>query len=222
PHQLQRTVCEAISRKAPGKTLRTHTGKFLVDAGLRFQHPFLDRIVPAVLADYVELDQGTGIVHTAPGHGADDFLTGQKYGLETYAPIDDRGVFLEGLPEYKGKSVFEANPQIVELLNKRGALLGRSDYKHSNPHCWRCHNPVIFRATEQWFISMEAAMPGGTLRQRALEEIKNVKWIPAWGEERISNMIATRPDWCISRQRIWGVPIAVFFCEGCGQPLNDA
>ena len=222
-HQLQHTVWEAISRKAPGKTLRTHTGKFLVDAGLRFQHPFLDRIVPAVLADYVELDQGTGIVHTAPGHGADDFLTGQKYGLETYAPIDDRGVFLEGLPEYKGKSVFEANPQIVELLNKRGALLGRSDYKHSYPHCWRCHNPVIFRATEQWFIKMDQAAKSRrkTLRQEALEEIHQVKWIPAWGEDRMYEMIERRPDWCVSRQRFWGVPIIVFYCDDCGKRLED-
>src|SRR5437870_677425 len=155
--QLEHAVWETLGRKGSGKTLKTYSGQQLAEAGLKFQHPFLNRTVPAVLADYVELDQGTGIVHTAPGHGADDFLTGQKYGLETYAPIDDKGVYVEGLPEYKGKDVFSANPIIVKLLGDRGALLGNHEYKHSYPHCWRCHNPVIFRATEQWFIKMDQA-----------------------------------------------------------------
>jgi isoleucyl-tRNA synthetase len=223
-HQLQRTVWEAVGRKEAGTTLKTYSGRHLADeAGLRFRHPFLDRIVPAVLADYVELDQGTGIVHTAPGHGADDFVTGQKYGLETYAPIDDRGVYLEGLPEYKGKDVFTANAIIVKLLAERGALLANHDYKHSYPHCWRCHNPVIFRATEQWFIKMDQAANGRqkTLRQEALEEIHQVKWFPAWGEDRMYEMIDKRPDWCVSRQRFWGVPIIVFYCDGCGKRLED-
>jgi len=223
-HQLQRSVSEAIGRKGLGTTLKTYSGRFLAEeAGLRFRHPFLDRIVPAVLADYVELDQGTGIVHTAPGHGVDDFVTGQKYGLEIYAPLDDKGVYTEGLPEYKGKDVFAANPIIVKLLGDRGALLGHHAYKHSYPHCWRCHNPVIFRATEQWFIKMDQAAHGAkqTLRQEALEEIHRVKWIPGWGEERIYEMIEKRPDWCVSRQRFWGVPIIVFFCEACGKQLDD-
>jgi isoleucyl-tRNA synthetase len=191
--------------------------------GAKFQHPFLPIQVPGILAGYVTLDQGSGIVHTAPGHGSDDFLSAQKYGLEIYAPIDDKGVYLEGLPEYKGKNVFEANPIIVNLLDEREALLGNHSYVHSYPHCWRCHNPVIFRATEQWFIRMDQAAHGQekTLRAEALEEIHGVKWIPAWGEERIYEMIEKRPDWCVSRQRFWGVPIIVFYCEGCGKRLED-
>jgi len=191
--------------------------------GMRFQHPFLPIQVPGILADYVTLDQGSGIVHTAPGHGADDFVSGQKYNLETYAPLDDNGVYTEGLPEYKGKDVFTANPIVVKLLADHGALLGHHPYKHTYPHCWRCHNPVIFRATEQWFIKMDQAAHGAqkTLRQEALEEIHRVKWIPGWGEDRIYEMIEKRPDWCVSRQRFWGVPIIVFFCDGCGKQLQD-
>ena len=193
---------------------------------LNFQHPFLDRKILGVLAEYVTMDTGTGVVHTAPSHGAEDFITGIKYGLDATSNVDEKGILRNGLPEYTGKRVWEANQPIIDLVKSRGALLHAEKTDHSYPHCWRCHNPVIFRATEQWFISMETPMPGGkskddTLRTRTLEEIKHVKWDPAWGEERLSNMIATRPDWCISRQRVWGVPIAVFLCERCGKPLND-
>ncbi|MBZ5547430.1 MAG: isoleucine--tRNA ligase [Acidobacteriia bacterium] len=193
---------------------------------LNFQHPFLDRKVLGVLADYVTMDTGTGVVHTAPSHGAEDFATGVKYGLDATSNVDEKGILRNGLPEYDGKRVWDANQPIIDLVKRRGALLHTEKTEHSYPHCWRCHNPVIFRATEQWFISMETPMPGGqgkedTLRTRTLSEIKNVKWDPAWGEERLSNMIQTRPDWCISRQRVWGVPIAVFLCESCGKPLHD-
>src|SRR5579859_891831 len=160
-----------------------------------FAHPFLDRKILGVLADYVTTDQGTGAVHTAPSHGADDFYTGARYKLDQSCNVDESGRMRNGLPEYEGKTVFQANEPIIELLKKRGALMAQAKLEHQYPHCWRCHNPVIFRATEQWFIGMESPMDGSTLRQRALDEIKKVKWDPAWGEERISNMIATRPDW---------------------------
>src|SRR5215467_2218060 len=189
---------------------------------LNFQHPFLDRKVLGVLADYVTMDTGTGVVHTAPSHGAEDFMTGVKYGLDATSNVDEKGILRNGLPEYEGKRVWDANAPIIEVVRSRGALLHTEKTEHSYPHCWRCHNPVIFRSTEQWFISMETPMEGGgTFRTRTLEEIKHVKWDPSWGEERLANMIATRPDWCISRQRVWGVPIAVFLCEKCGKPLNN-
>jgi isoleucyl-tRNA synthetase len=190
-----------------------------------FQHPFLDREVLGVNADYVTTEQGTGAVHTAPSHGPDDFATGVRYDLRLTCDVDPAGKLRNGLPEYDGMFVQKANGPIIELVRSRGALMGEAKIEHSYPHCWRCHHPLIFRATEQWFISMETPVlspkGNGTFRERALEEIKRVAWDPAWGEERISNMIATRPDWCISRQRIWGVPIAVFLCQKCHEPLND-
>jgi isoleucyl-tRNA synthetase len=203
---------EVIGEPFAGKTLE----------GAKFQHPFLDRVIPGILGKHVTLEQGSGIVHTAPGHGAEDFAVGQEYGIETYAPLDDAGRFTEGLAEYKGKTVFEANPLIVDLLERRGALVHQAKLTHSYPHCWRCHNPVIFRATEQWFIGMErAGHDGKELRPQALAEVPAVRWTPAWGEDRIRSMIAMRPDWCVSRQRFWGVPIIEFVCEKCGKRLED-
>ena len=232
-----------------------------------FAHPFLDRSILGTNATYVTDDTGTGAVHTAPAHGVDDFSTGKRYDLPEVQYVDDAGRqshterFGGGQPQpYEGLTVFKSNPVIIELLKEKGALLATANLEHTYPHCWRCHNPVITRATEQWFIAMDTPMPsehaviptgapqttviptgaersGGTpafspealqppqatttLRQRALDEIKTVTWDPAWGQERITNMVTTRPDWCISRQRIWGVPIAVFLCRKCSSPLKD-
>jgi isoleucyl-tRNA synthetase len=216
--KLANTVIEKC-RLAEAQEVARFPGRKL--ERVNFRHPFLDRNVLGVLADYVTMDTGTGVVHTAPSHGAEDFITGLKYNLDATTRVDAAGFIREGLPEYDGKKVWEANAPIVDLLQDRGVLLHTELLEHSYPHCWRCHNPIIFRATEQWFISMETPMEGATLRTRALAEISKVKWDPAWGEGRISNMIATRPDWCISRQRIWGVPIAVFLCEKCGKPVLD-
>jgi len=200
-----------------------------------FQHPFLERSILGVLGTYVTADTGTGAVHTAPSHGADDFYTGQKYGIEVKTRVDAEGRLhvdtetwtLAAKAPYDGLTVWKANPVIVALLHERGALMAVGNLEHSYPHCWRCHNPVIFRATEQWFISLDKNVQRKdgsetTFRQLTIEEIDKVVWDPAWGKERITNMMATRPDWCISRQRIWGVPIAVFLCEGCNEPINDA
>jgi isoleucyl-tRNA synthetase len=199
-----------------------------------FKHPFLERSILGVTATYVTADTGTGAVHTAPSHGADDFYTGQRYGLDQTCRVDAAGRLhvdpdawpLTAPPPFEGRTVWSANPIIVAMLEESRALLASSDLEHSYPHCWRCHNPIIFRATEQWFISLDTPMPSAqnqekTFRQLTIEEIDKVVWDPSWGKERITNMIATRPDWCISRQRIWGVPIAVFMCEGCEKPLID-
>ena len=219
--KLAATVAQKVGF-SEAKSIARFPGRAL--EGSWFYHPFLPwerRKILGVLADYVTMDTGTGVVHTAPAHGADDFATGARYKIDPTCDVDAGGRLRNGLPEYDGLQVFKANAPIVELLKARGVLMHTENLQHSYPHCWRCHNPVIFRATEQWFIAMDTPMDAGTLRTRALDEIKKVKWDPAWGEERISNMIANRPDWCISRQRIWGVPIAVFLCEGCGKPLND-
>jgi isoleucyl-tRNA synthetase len=186
--------------------------------GLVARHPWLDRASPIFTADYVTMDAGTGCVHTAPGHGADDYETGIKHGLPIYNPVDDAGRFIPEVEHFAGMNVWEANPAIISKLKTDGALLHSEVFQHSYPHCWRCKNPVLFRATNQWFISMEK----NGLRQRALAAIRDqVQWIPSWGQERIYGMIANRPDWCISRQRAWGVPIAVFYCTKCRALLAE-
>ena len=200
-----------------------------------FKHPFLERSILGVLATYVTADTGTGAVHTAPSHGADDFYTGQRYSLDQTCRVDSSGHLHADEaawphttpPAFEGKTVWQANPIVLAMLEESRALMASAALEHSYPHCWRCHNPVIFRATEQWFISLDTPVKnsGGeeiTYRQLAIDEIDKVVWDPSWGKERITNMIATRPDWCISRQRIWGVPIAVFLCEGCNQPIMDS
>ncbi len=202
------------------KVLATFPGSRLEN--VIFQHPFLDRDSLGILGDHVTLEQGTGAVHTAPGHGHEDYVAGLKYGIATYCPVDGAGKFYRQdgyeLPdEIVGKTIWQANPLVIEILKAHGALLAEQKIEHSYPHCWRCHRPTIFRATEQWFIGMDR----NHLRERALEAIKTVKWLPEWGEERMSNMISMRPDWCISRQRVWGVPIVVFYCEHCREPLVD-
>src|SRR5208283_4531197 len=173
---------------------------------VQLQHPFYERQVPVILGDHVTLDAGTGAVHTAPGHGLDDYVVGRRYHLEVENPVGGDGRFLPSTPLFAGEQVFDANAHVIEVLQARGRLLKNEPYHHAYPHCWRHKTPVIFRATPQWFISMDQA----GLRKGALEAISHVDWMPTWGEQRISSMIAVRPDWCVSRQRTWGVPIPLF------------
>jgi isoleucyl-tRNA synthetase len=182
------------------------------------KHPFYDRNSLLMLGDHVTLEAGTGCVHTAPGHGQDDYQVGLKYGLEIYNPVDDYGQYRQDLELFGGMKLKDANQAVNEKLAEVGALLHESSVEHSYPHCWRCKKPIIFRATEQWFISMEE----NDLRKKALQEIERVEWIPSWGRNRIYNMVEGRPDWCISRQRSWGVPITAVYCEKCGEALADA
>ncbi|MBX3121676.1 MAG: isoleucine--tRNA ligase [Nitrospira sp.] len=191
--------------------------------GLEAQRPLTTGLSPLLLGDFVTLEQGTGCVHIAPGHGMEDYLlvldhnakasVGER--LEILAPVDNGGKFTEAVPEFAGQHVFKANPKIVERLKGNGRLLGHGSLNHSYPHCWRCKQPVIFRATEQWFVSMET----NDLRKEALAEIERVRWIPAYGRDRINGMIENRPDWCLSRQRVWGTPIPGFTCLTCGKVL---
>lgn len=187
---------------------------------LQAAHPFIDRASVLLPADYVTLDQGTGCVHTAPGHGVEDFELGQAFGLDVLAPVNDYGKYTDEVPEYAGEHVFRANPKIAQRLEDSGHLLNKAGdiYRVERyPHCWRTKKPLIFRATAQWFIRVDH----NDLRQRSLEAIRKTEWVPAWGERRISGMIEVRPDWCISRQRAWGVPITAFQCQSCGKEVID-
>ena len=185
---------------------------------LEARHPFIDRPSLIINGGHVTLDAGTGCVHTAPGHGREDYEVGMKYGLDVYSPLDDEGRFLPSVEFFVGMQVFDANPAVIAKVQELGHLLARQDITHSYPCCWRCKNPVIFRATTQWFIGMEP----NNLRGKALDAIQNkVKWIPSWGQGRIYNMVESRPDWCISRQRMWGVPILALICKDCGEVWND-
>ncbi|HVR86985.1 MAG TPA: isoleucine--tRNA ligase, partial [Planctomycetota bacterium] len=201
---------EEVRKRFPiGEQVGTITGREL--EGQKYRHPLYGHECPVVLAEYVTTTDGTGLVHTAPGHGAEDYETGLKYKLPVLSPVDEGGHFTAEAPGFVGKQVFAANPDVIEALRHSGRLLSSEEFTHDYPCCWRCKKPVIFRATEQWFILIDH----GGAREKALEAVQKTRWVPAWGETRIRSMLESRPDWCVSRQRSWGVPIPAFYCSGC-------
>ena len=207
-------ICKRYEIDSP-KVLATVKGEQLEN--IELQHPFYERTVPVILGDHVTVDAGTGAVHTAPGHGMDDFVVSKKYGIEVYNPVGGDGVYLPNTEIFAGQHIWKANQSVVQLLEENGKLLAFEKLNHSYPHCWRHKTPTAFRTTPQWFISMDKK----SLRQKALEEIRNVRWVPGWGEQRIYSMIENRPEWCISRQRTWGVPITLFTHKETGELHPD-
>jgi len=210
---LERSLAEMGIEKS--EVIAKFKGKEL--RGLQARHPWRDRPTTIVTSEYVTTEAGTGAVHIAPGHGQEDYQVGLEYDLPMPMPVDDNGRFTSDAPEFEGMFVDDANPKIIEDLEVKGLLLGAKDFPHSYPHCWRCKGPVIFRATPQWFVGVDRPFKGASLRERSLAAVADVQWIPEWNSRRMRGMLELRPDWCISRQRVWGVPIPAFSCSECGE-----